>query len=78
LKLHIEPTSRIIDVVVDGAAVPARVWEGHTDNGIPVLCCVTRVAARVDHDRSELDRALAEVADPSPSSYEAFPSRLIL
>jgi hypothetical protein len=78
MKIHIEPTSRIIEVVVDGAAVPARVWEGHTDNGIAVICCVTRIAARVEADRTELEQALDPMPEPSFDGRQAFPARLIL
>ena len=78
MKIHIEPTNRVIEVVVDGAAVPARVWEGVTDNGIGVICCITRVAARVDADRSELERALTPMPEPSFDGVQAFPTRLIL
>jgi hypothetical protein len=78
VKIHIEPTSRVIELVVDGAVVPARVWEGHTDNGIAVICCVTRVAARIDADRSELERALTPMPEPSLDGRQAFPMRLIL
>ena len=80
MKIHIEPTSRVVELVVDefGAVVPARVWEGHTDNGIAVICCITRVAADRQQDLSELERALAEVVPPSAASIEVIPMRFIL
>jgi hypothetical protein len=77
MKVHIEPTSRVVELVIGDQAVPARVWEGTTDNGIPVICWVTRVAAERDNDLSELDAALAEQRPPSRGAL-SFPSRMIL
>ena len=77
MKIHIQPTSRIITVEGSNGAVPARVWEGHTDNGIEVTVLVTRIAALREQDLSELDRALTEMPPPSVHT-DAWPARLIL
>lgn len=85
MKIHIEPTSRVVELVVPSArpglvgdsVVPARVWEGYTDNGIKVICWVTRVAALRSDDLSELDAALTEQRPPSAGALE-FPLRMIL
>jgi hypothetical protein len=77
MKVHIEPTSRVVELVIGDQAVPARIWEGTTDNGIPVICWVTRVAAERDNDLAELDAALAEQRPPSRGAL-SFPLRMIL
>ena len=78
MKLHIEPTTRIVEIDMGDALVPARVWEGQTDNGIPVICLITRVAAVRDNDLSELEAALVEQRTPTFDGVQAFPNRLIL
>lgn len=77
MRIHIEPTTRIVDVVGTAGIVPARVWEGETDNGIAITVLVTRIAARIDADRSELERTLEEQHPPSIHA-DAWPNRLIL
>lgn len=85
MRIHIEPTSRIAELVVPSsrpglvgdAVCPARVWEGTTDNGIRVICWVTRVAALRSDDLSELDAVLVEQRPPSAGALE-FPLRMIL
>jgi hypothetical protein len=77
MRVHIEPTSRIVELVIDGCAVPARIWEGTTDNGIGVICWVTRVAALRTDDLSELDAALAEQRQPTHDVAE-WPNRMVL
>jgi hypothetical protein len=74
MKLTIENTTQLI--TVDG--VPARVWEGHTESGIPVHCLVTRIAVRNGHDVSQFERELEEQRAPSVEAAEAFPLRMVL
>lgn len=61
MKLTIESTSQLL--TIDG--VPARVWEGQTENGIPVTAFITRVAVAVGCDATEFERELAEARAPS-------------
>ena len=39
MKITIESTTKL--VAVNG--VPARIWEGHTEGGVPLHCYVTRL-----------------------------------
>lgn len=78
MRIHIEPTSRLVELTApDGGTMPARVWEGTTDAGVPVVCWITRIAASRDDDLTELDTALHEMRPPSAAA-EAFPLRMIL
>jgi hypothetical protein len=77
MMIHIAPTSRTVELVTEHGPVPARIWEGETDGGLPVICWVTRVAAKRDDDLSELETALAEQRPPSAEAQE-FPLRMIL
>jgi hypothetical protein len=57
--------------------VPARVWEGTTAAGIPVIAFIPRVAVRDDADCSEFERDLQEQAVPTAAAT-ALPARLVL
>lgn len=75
MKITIEPTSKTIEI--DG--VPARIWEGETESGAPVMCFVTRISP-LTHDpevNAQFARELEEKRRPSVVA-EAFPTRIIL
>jgi len=63
--------------VVNGVAVPARLWEGRTASGVEVQMLVTRVAANEESDLSEFMRELTEQRKPE-FPVLAFPLRMIL
>lgn len=73
MKINIESTSKIVEL----NGVPARIWEGHTESGIPVHCFITRVAVHKDENHAQFERELQEQVVPSPD-VEAIPLRLIL
>lgn len=77
MKIQIESTSKIVELRTESGVVPARIWEGHTDSGIPVHCYVTLIAARADADCSQFDDELAEQRAPS-ADVAALPARMIL
>lgn len=80
MKLTIESTTRVVQLRLEpeGLEIPARVWEGKTESGIPVICLVTCVAVDQDHDLSEFERELEACKPPRAAASEAFPLRLIL
>jgi hypothetical protein len=77
MLIHVESTSRLAEVVMDGAAVPARIWEGRTEAGVPVICWVTRIAVKRDADTRQFEAELVEQRAPSAEA-QAFPLRMIL
>jgi hypothetical protein len=83
MKITIESTSKIVNVssVSDARAVngvDARVWEGHTESGIPVHCFVTRIAVHRSEDASQFERELQEQRAPSAVIDAAYPARVVL
>ena len=76
MKVTLESTSKLVTLIVDGAEVPARIWEGHTEGGIPCHAFITRIAASADQDLSQFERELQERKAPS-SDVEFYPLRLI-
>ena len=84
MKITIESTSKIVTLVVGGQDVPARVWQGETESGIPVQCFITRIAPeisksdpRIDELTVEFERELKRQADPRVT-VAAIPLRMIL
>jgi len=73
VKINLESTTKIVRV----NGVPARIWEGTTDSGIPVHCYVTRIAVAQGQDTTQFERELRECRTPSVE-VEALPLRLIL
>jgi hypothetical protein len=74
VKVTLESTSAI--VTLNG--VPARVWEGHTENGIACHALITRIAVHKDHDASQFERELQECRPPSADLANVYPSRMVL
>jgi len=56
MKITIESTSEI--GTCNG--VPARIWKGATDAGVPVLAFITRLAVAEAADATEFERDLSE------------------
>jgi hypothetical protein len=78
MKITLESTSKVVELKTPrGCIIEARVWEGHTESGIPVHCYVTRIAVRDTEDTAQFEREL--VAHRAPSAeIAAIPMRLIL
>lgn len=77
MKITLESTTKIVELKTASGSVPARIWEGHTESGIPVHAYVTRVAAGATANLTEFERELTECRKPSPD-VEAIPLRLVL
>mgnify|MGYP001587156001 CR=1 FL=1 len=84
MKITIENTSKIVTLVVSGQNVPARVWQGETESGIPVQCFITRISPEIPESDPHIDeltvdfeRELKRQADPRPT-VEAIPLRFII
>ncbi len=73
MKITIESTTRMVEL--DG--VSARVWEGKTESGIPVICFIPRIAVEREEDCSEFEKELEEHQAPSDGA-RSFPTRMIL
>ncbi len=82
MKITLESTTKIVDLFIDGAKVPARIWEGVTETGTPVHAFITRIAPTIplplsDQVEKEFGLQLQECRPPS-AVIEAIPLRLIL
>lgn len=84
MRINIESTSKIVTLVVGGRDVPARVWQGETESGIPVQCFITRIAPEISKSHPDIDELTAEFerdlkrqADPRPTIHD-IPLRMII
>lgn len=77
MDVILSSTSKLVQLEVDGARVPARVWEGHTAAGVPVIAFITRLAAERHHDQAELEADLSRTRPPSAAA-QAWPARMVL
>jgi hypothetical protein len=80
MKAQIESTTKIVTLVIDGREVPARIWEGTTEAGVPCHFFVTRVAVHNDADQSQFAQELQEHRAPSMQIANTYKgdARLIL
>lgn len=80
MKLQIHSTSKVVEFNINGATVPARIWEGTTESGVPVHCFITRIAPTIPKDdprQSEFEKELLEQEAPS-ADIDWYPLRMIL
>jgi hypothetical protein len=77
VKVTLESTSKVVKLATPAGTIPARIWEGHTESGIPVHAYITRLAAPAGADHAEFLRELEEHRAPS-ADVEAIPLRMIL
>lgn len=77
MKVELHNTATVVELIVSGVRVPARIWEGTTETGIPITAFITRIAVDRQEDTAECERELLET---SPSSVEAehWPARMVL
>ena len=73
MKIEIQNTTKIVEL----NGVPARVWEGTTESGIPVHCFVTRISPQSHENIEDFESELQEVSPPS-AGVQAYPLSMIL
>ena len=79
MRVTLTNTTRVVELeTAAGATMPARIWEGTTDKGVPVLAFVTRIAAELGHDLEEFERDLAEQTPPTNPDVDRWPARMAL
>lgn len=81
MRVTIENTPKIITLEGPHGEMAARVWEGTTESGIPVVCFVTRVLVQEGQPvevYEKFARELKETAKATSRAAEAIPLRLIL
>lgn len=64
VKIIIEATGTFVEPIEGG---PGSVWQGHTENGIPVVCIMVSLGCRPE-DQPAFERAFA--ADGEALEYQ--------
>lgn len=82
MKVTLENTTSMVEIKAGtvGEAIPARIWQGKTDSGIPVFCFITRVLVEDGQPpevHEQFARELKEARAPDEAA-KAIPLRLIL
>lgn len=77
MKVTLESTTKLVNIILDGHEVPARVWEGFTEHGIGCHAFITRIAVREGDNASEFEKDLQEHRKPT-AAIAAIPLRMIL
>lgn len=73
MKITIQNTDKTVKL----NGLPARIWEGHTDSGVPVICYVSLISPQT-HDAAvnmQFESELREVHDCSPNAARAYDMR---
>jgi hypothetical protein len=78
MRVMLESTTKIVDLIVDGRAIPARIWEGATETGIACHAYVTRIAVNEQDNAAEFERELQEQRVPENPDVRAIPLHLVL
>lgn len=77
--LTLRNTDKIVELDDGRGVVPARIWEGTTENGVRVVAFIVRVAVREGDDSTQFENELRATPPVRPSSDVAvIPTRLIL
>jgi hypothetical protein len=74
MRITIDSTDKVVEL----NGIPARIWEGQTDSGIPVHCFITRLAVSKDADNTQFEKELQEHRPPRELQIRAYPLRMIL
>lgn len=73
MKITLESTDKI--VTLNG--VPARLWQGTTEAGVPCHAFITHIAVDRTEDTSQFDQELEQHAAPRPE-FEVYPVRMVI
>lgn len=85
MRTTLEPTDKLVTLVVNGADVPARVWQGYAESGngmvkIPVHAYITRIAISESLPKAfheAFEQELKATAKMRPD-VQSIPLRMIL
>lgn len=72
MRVRLESTTKTVEL----NGVPARIWEGITEGGIPCHAYITSIACDKDDEATEFELDLKKCAAPS-TKIEAIPNRMV-
>jgi hypothetical protein len=78
MKVTLESTDKIVELVTANGVMPARIWEGTTESGIRCHAYITRIAVHQNDDASQFGRELLEQRRPRNPDVAAISARLVI
>lgn len=78
MTVTLHPTTKIVELKTADGTVPARIWEGTTESGIPCHAFITRIGVDRSENTEQFQRELQEQQAPSLAVAEAYPLRMVL
>lgn len=75
MQVQLQSTTKVVELVINGVNVPARIWEGHTAAGVKCHAYITRIACSPGEDEQQFKAELLEQREPTIPSI---PLRMIL
>lgn len=79
MKILIENTDQIVELLYNGNSIPTRLWKGKTEKGIEVNVIVARIGVLETDDQTQFQKELQETPMTRAANYPtAFPLRLVL
>ena len=73
MRLDIKSTTKVVQL----NGLPARIWEGVNEQGIPLHCFITRIAVADEMDQALFEASLEKCDAPSVA-VAAYPARMVL
>lgn len=81
MKITLTSTTKFVTLNAKGGEMPARLWEGETDSGIPVHAFITRICPTIENPPDDVtkqfDEELQRCAVPT-IGVSAYPWRMFL
>lgn len=78
MKITIKNTDKIVELDLGGGhSCPARVWEGTTESGVPVLAFIARISP-LTHDEAINQQFARELIEQPAPTIKSIPLRSIL
>lgn len=76
MKMTIESTAELVDI----NGVPARIWQGESDSGTPVIAFVTRIAVPEDAGEQAHAQFAAELQQHAVprAAVQTLPTRMLI
>jgi hypothetical protein len=78
MKITLEKTSKLVELQTSTGIVPARIWEGTTESGVPIHAFITRIGVARHEDLTQFERELQEERPPSALIDATYPARMVL
>jgi hypothetical protein len=84
MKVTLESTTTIVELETNGQSIPARLWQGKTEKGIPCHCFIPLITPTIPRDRltpqdsEEFERDLREAHAEPVLEIRSIPLRFIL